>query len=487
MAVSSNRQCRGGVRPIAGVLLFAAAAAGLWFFLRTPEAPPAVVVPAADFRAAAADAARPANTIAPPESGSAASMSPVNADVPSLESGQAETSSVSYKFTIAVERPDYPADDPETIRAFASIHARFLAALRQAPHLRLIEFDPADEEFDPADYDFVFKPRGQLKFEPDAVWAFTVSWEAPLTDDDGGWSDSRNAATSPDVDTVGREAAEALLRFPLPPTESRLTELEALAMDPTLTDDARYDAIEELQQTPERYAFVGVDAERLVSEAAVAIVNGALEPEIRARVWRAMREAGIEDSYLMTPLIDSVLSDPSDDVRLEAIQLLARTFKDDASAYAAIQYMQENDPSAEVKTHAKWEMLDTEGRRDYVDATLMNDELPMPDRAELLVAGLSELPRFIDIDLATRLLNGLSMESDRALSVPADRAAAARVIPLLLSMLTDERNDGLRMTAFALLVPYADDPVVRGALDRTIAGETAFMRRIYLQRALEGR
>jgi hypothetical protein len=105
----------------------------------------------------------------------------------------------------------------------------------------------------------------------------------------------------------------------------------------------------------------------------------------------------------------------------------------------------------------------------------------------LLVAGVSELPRFIDADLASRLVLGQSAATGRERAVPIDSAAAARVVPSLLSILTEDKNDSLRMAAFSLLVPYADDPVVRDALDQTIEGETAFIRRIYMQRALESR
>ena len=471
MIASADRRRRGRLRPVVGGLLVAAALASLLMLVFGSRGPGAdrSVSPLAgagdpsgeQVGGAAADAA----------SGEAAGEAMPAGATPAVADARAIglTGEIpeAYRFTVALAPPSFPTDDSSAVRAFDAIFAAFTAGLNEIPHLELIAVDAADTGLDVDDADFLLQVRGETRFEPDTAWYLFVRWSA-TRGGTGTVSRSRGVADPGSVDTIGTAAAAALRRYPFPPEQDRRLELQARALNDGLTDEERLDALAELEEMPERFEFIGLDVTRSIAVTAVDIVANAASADIRARAWRALAAANIEDPYLTGPLVDSLLGDPSEEVRFEAVKLLAKEFADDPRAQTAIDYARDSDASPKVRVHARWEQLDDEGRYEYVRTTLLNEDLPHVERMELLLAEVGTLQGFVDPRAGNSLLggSGRSMSPARAAIVRENRRPdnAAQVVPRLLELLEDEEQAGLRPIVASMLVEYSDDERVAEAL-----------------------
>jgi hypothetical protein len=171
-----------------------------------------------------------------------------------------------------------------------------------------------------------------------------------------------------------------------------------------------------------------------------------------------------------------------------AVKLLSREFGADQSARAALEYALGNDTSPQVKTLARWEFLDEDGRRAYVRNTLLNSDLSAAERFELLVADINDLHSYVDRQSASAALSAaLQVQRSRGAATTAsarESEAIERMLPLLIGALSDQENEQLRSAAAALLVEHVADPRVRAAFEQAVSVERSFVLRSQLGGAL---
>ncbi|MDX1561356.1 MAG: hypothetical protein R3305_00420 [Gammaproteobacteria bacterium] len=380
----------------------------------------------------------------------------------------------AYRFTVAIEPPDLPSDDARSNRPFELIYASFVEGLHEISHLDLIELEADAIEAELDDVDFVLRAAGERRFDQDLVWNFRVTWVAMR----GGRGTVSETQLASEPLVIGDSAAAALRRYPFPPGETRTVELAAQALDTSLPQSERFAALDELQDTPKRFEFVGIDAMRSVAVAAVQVVANSSDPEIRSRAWRAMDIANVDDPYLAGPLVDSLLHDVSDAVRFEAVKLLTSGYGDDPRAVAALDYARTSDPSPRVATHVKWHLFDAVERTGYVEATLLNDKLDHQQRIELLVAEVRGLEPYVERGAAVARLGAATRAQ------AAQRGDPAVIVPPLLKLLEESESDGTRLAAASILVHYADDDGVRAALERSVRSDTSYELRFHIERAI---
>ncbi len=389
-----------------------------------------------------------------------------------------------FMFKVAVSPLVLATTDPKARGEFQSIHAAFLAELRSIPSLELVEL-AARNAHAPDDVDFDVTAKGESRNGPGPLSLFRVYWSA-RRGGAGDWSASIDSSIPWTPDTIARAAAEELRRFPFPPDVSRPVELEAAVLDTNRSNDDRFAALAELKTIPQRFAFVGRDERRIVSVAAADIVANSTDPDIRSRVWRAMRKQ--DDPYLIGPLVDSVLNDDSEAVRLEAVRTLGNNFGHDAKAVAGLEYALVHDLSPDVRTNARWESLDEASRRGYVAGTLLRDDLTDAERLELLKADVSGFRGYIDrqavqalVDIAARARP--STDEATAEAGPG-RVNAAELVPLLTELLTDDDSEEIRGAAATALLRHRDEAGVRETLELVQCDDPSPKVRSQIARAL---
>ena len=371
------------------------------------------------------------------------------------------------KFRVAIAPPAFDEDERAGALAFPAFHEFLVDELKSIPHLDLVELPAATQDLTPEDADFYVETGGSKHPAVPPTWTIQVRWTA-TREGTATWSKIHESLDAELLEVTAREAAASLRRYPFPPTDSRAVELQSLALDSERTQLERFDALLELHDIPKRFEFVGRDERRMVAIAGAAIVLNSPDPEIRGRAWQAMQ--GVEDGYLIGPLVDSLLLDPSDSVRVEATKLLAREFSADPRAQSTLQHALQNDLSPRVRSHARWESLDSDGRRQYLVATLGNPDLPDSKRLELITANVNDIDDFIDrravtslIDIASRARPSSEAAAGNA---AADGVDASQVVPILLALLRDSTiNEGVRTSIASGLSRHLAEPGVRSTFE----------------------
>jgi hypothetical protein len=59
------------------------------------------------------------------------------------------------------------------------------------------------------------------------------------------------------------------------------------------------------------------------------------------------------------------------------------------------------------------------------------------------------------------------------------------MVPMLIEALEDDDNQQVRVTAASMLIRYADDPAVRGALVNAASSDQSPKLRLFLSRSLQ--
>jgi HEAT repeats len=459
---STENHRRGGVRrSVLAALLVVAALVGTAVFLNrggTPTPDAGKESPAQDDTDTSALDAR-----SPPVEPAAGNPESPSPDVAESHGGRRQ-SAVSARFTVAVSPLVLATNDRAAALSFRSIYAALLDELRSTPNLDLVELVSTSRDPVAESIDFELRITGESRGGPGTGPLFRVRWSA-TRGANGRWDASTDSASAWTAQTVAHAAAETLRLFPFPPDVTRPVVLEGVMLDPNRARDERFAALDELKTIPQRFAFVGRDERRIVAVAAADIVANSADPELRGRVWLAMRK--LDDPYLVEPLIDSLLHDDSDYARLEAVKTLGSTFGRDAKAVAALEYALVNDLSPQVRANARWESLDEAGRRDYLAGTLLRDDISDAARLELLTADVSGFRGYIDRRAAQALVD-ISSRARPSTQEPAPgdagQVTAAEIVPLLLELLTDDADADIRSAAATALIRHRGEPGVRDAL-----------------------
>jgi len=409
------------------------------------------------------------------------------AATPEQSEGDRDEYLTEFRYLIAIPPPELPEDNQRVAGAYEATYSAFLDTLRALPGLALLELESADQDIDAVPVDFQLEVTGAIDPSVDPDWSFTVHWTA--TRNGEGWvTETQLQSNLRPIEELGIDAARQLQRFPFPPGDTWLPELVARVLDDALSDEERIAAIDELQDIPRRFEFIGIDAGHTAAVAAVEIVANAADADIRSRAWRAMIDAGVDDPYLIGPLVDSLLQDPDETMRSHAAKLLVRKFADDQRVLAALDYAISNDASPRVTALAKWEFLDETGRRAYVQSTLLNDDLAVTERFDILVADLADLHAYLDPQTAlfalSRAADNIDQQRNAATRLDRESIDYQRMVPMLIGVLGENENVQLRITAALMLSRYADDPIVRAALERAAANDRSSNLRYQLIRML---
>jgi hypothetical protein len=408
----------------------------------------------------------------PPATDSAVAASAPEAADPDGEGG-------IRKFRVAIAPPDFDEDERLGAIAIQTFHDYLVAALEAIPHLEIVELPAPTDQLTPEDADFYLETGGERHPGPPATWMIRVRWTA-TREGTATWSKIHESVESEVLLVSAREAAASLRRYPFPPPDARAVELQSVALDSDRDRLERFDALLELHDIPKRFEFVGRDERRMAAVVGAAIVLNSPDPEIRARAWTAME--GVEDDYLVGPLVDSLLLDPSDLVRVEAAKLLAHEYSGDPRAQSTLQHALLTDLSPRVRTHARWATLDADGRRRYLVATLGNRGLSDPERLELIAADIEDIRNFIDQRALGSLIE-IAYRARPTSTAPAgpgepDRVDAALVVPILLENL---RNGAIpeytRISIASSLSRHLSEPGVRETIETLAAQTTPLMLR----------
>lgn len=408
-------------------------------------------------------------------SGTAPLVLPESSRTDGEAAGTAAAGAKSARFGVSVAPLALEAGDARAEVAFDLLYETFVAELGAIPNLRLVDVESTGAGANPDEVDFTLALTAASRTGSPPSWSLGVDWIA-TRDGRGTWSTSGSEPLPADVKEVARKAADALRDYPFPPAETRALELEGLLLDANLADETRYKALDELRRLPERFAFVGRDEQRMVSVAATEIVVNVDDPEVRARVWQAMEN--VEDTYLVGPLVDSLMNDPSERVRIQAVRLLAKNFADDPRARSTLDYVLASDISPAVKTHARWESLDLPGRREYLAATLLNPALPDAERIELLAADVAGIRRYLERPAFDALVE-IANRAQPAAQVPGrdpdrGRLDLAYVVGPLVEFLEESTLEEMRFQAAMALLRHVDEPGVRDALERAARADRSY-------------
>ena len=431
------------------------------------------------------------------EADSPAAALPTAAGGGASERPQATTSAVAEaadspgegdvrKFRVAVAPPAFDEDERRGAMAFPAFHTYLLEELKSIPQIEIVELPAATQDLTPEDADFYLETGGEQYPSQPPTWTIQVRWTA-TREGTATWSKIHESLDAELLEATAREAAASLRRYPFPPAESRAVELQSVALDSERERLERFDALLELHDMPKRFEFVGRDERRMVAAAGAAIVLNSSDPEIRARTWQAME--GVEDPYLIGPLVDSLLLDPSDLVRVEATKLLAREYSDDSRAQATLQNALLNDLSPRVRSHARWESLDSGGRRQFLAATLGNPDLPDPERLGLITADVNDIHDFIDRQAVTSLI-AIAIRARPSSEAAAGAAEpgtvdASQVVPILLELLRDGTvNESVRASIASGLSRHLAEPGVRETFEELARQNMSFTLRREVQAVL---
>ena len=395
--------------------------------------------------------------------------------------------------TIVVVAALHPDLDPERKALFLRFHEEILRHLRAVPGLNVaapevvdlfLQSGTPEEEIarhlgaahlvvlsttssDPSG-GFIVTPvdmtRGRITGKMGGSGAFDAKWPARLESDAADVADFIKEGLTP-VTPAQREAT--------------MTGARATVLNAALPAGDRLSALVRLSHRPE------VQSDAVV---AAAIELATIAPEGRAGIWRAMY--GVDNPYLIQPLLDSLWYDAAEHVRRQAAASL-RTFITEPRVKAALEQAQASDPSDVVREAAQGALSSDAEVDQRALQKLLDQTLPAQERL-----------------MATHILEGrnarmVPLTEEAALAVfdiglsatdPDIRGSAWSTLgrndvdePGLTGVLLDDLanypDDETRAMAAYALAPYVDDPVVRAALKRA-ESDASFDVRYAARRAL---
>ncbi len=266
--------------------------------------------------------------------------------------------------------------------------------------------------------------------------------------------------------------------FPKPPPDPQqaIAEAQVMVLDTSLSDSERLDALK-------RVRFRGVEAHGgAVVVAAVQIAMTSDESRVRAGVWREM--AGVEDSYLVQPLLHSLAYDADEDVRRVAAETLLRGFLDEPDVRSALEYAAENDASERVRSEIRLSMLSETERQEELLATVL--DATKTDRERLSAVYGLRYDRHAGFIAGPKALSGEAIiamvdlartsESSRIRSEVWSLLSEADDLYLvqpLLDALANDSDELVRDAAARGLVEFLDEAGVSEALEEALVNDAS--------------
>jgi hypothetical protein len=253
-----------------------------------------------------------------------------------------------------------------------------------------------------------------------------------------------------------------------------IAEAHATALNTALADDERVKALFDLfdETAPVPGAF-----DSAVVAAAVEIGSSSRDAQARETAWAVLR--GIDDSYVIQPLLYALANDREENVRREAALTLGY-FVELPGVRDALARAAANDPSPEVavsccaptvREAARYALLSEEERRALAVQTVLDESLPAEQRLRPFNSSFDGRDIPLVDDAAARAVFDIGARSAN----PAIRSSAWQLLgavrnadfkPLLLEDLASHPADNVRLGAAFALAHYVADPAVRAALER---------------------
>jgi HEAT repeat protein len=294
--------------------------------------------------------------------------------------------------------------------------------------------------------------------------AFDAKWPASLESDAADVADFIKEGLTP-VTPAQREAT--------------MTGARATVLNAALPAGDRLAALARLSHRPE------VESDAVV---AAAIELATIAPQGRAHIWRVMY--GVDNPYLIQPLIDSLSYDAADHVRRQAATSL-RTFVSEPRVKTVLEQAQASDPSEAVREAAQGALSSDEEVAQRVLQKLLDETLPVQERlmATLIVDGANAraVPLTTEAARAVFDIGVTATDADIRGSAWSTLGRNDADDPAFTGVLLDDLarypDDEVRVMAAYALASYVDDPVVRAALEQA-ESDASFDVRHAARRAL---
>jgi HEAT repeat protein len=264
-----------------------------------------------------------------------------------------------------------------------------------------------------------------------------------------------------------------------PDPATATAELQAIILNAALPPRDRVQALNSLAVTGEAHTDAIVLA---------AVELAPIAPEMRGSIWFSLY--GVDNPYLIDPLLDSLAYGPGDHARQQAAAALA-TFLDDPRVAAELRRVAENDISEALRDKARQAMT-TEADRDQAALqTLLDTSLPAKERLAAVrkIRGrvVDELPLTDDAAQAVFEIGMSASDPDLRTSawfiLGRAQAKHAEFTSVLLDDLRHHPSDDVRTGAALALKTFIDEVAVRAALEQA-QNDTAYRVRSTARDAL---
>jgi hypothetical protein len=150
--------------------------------------------------------------------------------------------------------------------------------------------------------------------------------------------------------------------------QAAIADARAIVLNAALPATERVEALGKLPQTPET---------RDDAVVAAAVELATLAPGLRVSIWRAMY--GVENPYLIEPLLNALVYDTADHRRRAAASALG-TFIAESRVKAALEQAQASDPSQAVREAAQQALLSEEELDQLALQELLDERLSAQER-----------------------------------------------------------------------------------------------------------
>jgi HEAT repeat protein len=296
-----------------------------------------------------------------------------------------------------------------------------------------------------------------------------MAFVGPRWTDEGWWSFATHVAQTVENETLKDRSTV-------------IAEAQATALNTALDDDVRLNAMIELfhaTEPPQGPFDAGVVA------AAVQIGSSSRNADAREYAWYVLR--GVDDAYVIQPLLHALANDPAENARRAAALTLGH-FVDMPGVRDGLARAATHDPSPEVaascciptvREAARYALFSDVERRAFALQTLMNQSLPAEERLRPFTSSIDG--RDVPLDAtAARAVFALGLADPSARSSAWHLLAQVRnpdFKPTLLEDLASHPAENVRSGAAWALAQYRDDSVVRAALEQAQADSSRNVQR----------
>jgi HEAT repeat protein len=388
----------------------------------------------------------------------------------------ARTLVLDHQSIVVLAVPD-PTVDASVAAGFARCHEEVLRALRSVAGLNVI----ADERI------AVFAAAGFAEEEiARELGAASVMILKTMNREVSCSATQRDAQTGEQIGISGTvfvgprwtdeawrsfaaQVAEIVENQTLKDPTTVIAQAQATALNTALDDHTRLNAMVELFHAtdPPKGPFdAGIVA------AAVQIGSSSRDDDARRYAWHVLR--GVDDSYVIEPLLHALANDPAENVRGSAALTLGY-FVDVPGVRDGLARAASSDPSPDVaatcctvREAARYALRSEAERRAFALQTVLDAGLPAEERLRPYNSSIDGRDVPLD-EAAARAVFALGLAEPSARSSAWHLLAQVRnpdFRPTLLDDLASHPAENVRSGAAWALAQYVDDEIVRAALEQ---------------------